>query len=313
MRTITIATRKSPLALWQANHVRGQLLSSRRDLNVVLLEMVSEGDKTLDAPLSVAGGKGLFLKELEQGLLRGEADVAVHSMKDVTVTLPDGLGIAAIDKREDPRDVLVSNRFDAIEQLPPGAVVGTCSLRRQCQLRARFPHLQLANLRGNVNTRLDKLDRGEFDGIVLAAAGLKRLQLEHRIAEYLAPEICLPAVGQGAIGIECRTDDADTLELVRALNHEDSAICVNAERAANARLGGGCHLPLAVYAELHKDNRDEITVRAVVGSVDGGKLLASEKTGARTAADEIGRAVAEDLLARGAGEILADVYENRVV
>ena len=313
MRTITIATRKSPLALWQANHVREQLLSGRRDLNVVLLEMVSEGDKTLDAPLSVAGGKGLFLKELEQGLLRGEADVAVHSMKDVTVTLPDGLGIAAIDKREDPRDVLVSNRFDAIEQLPRGAVVGTCSLRRQCQLRTRFPHLQLANLRGNVNTRLDKLDRGEFDGIVLAAAGLKRLQLEHRIAEYLAPEICLPAVGQGAIGIECRTDDADTLELVRALNHEDSAICVNAERAANARLGGGCHLPLAVYAELHKDNRDEITVRAVVGSVDGGKLLASEKTGARTAAVEIGCAVAEDLLARGAGEILADVYENRVV
>ena len=262
MRTITIATRKSPLALWQANHVRGQLLGSRRDLNVVLLEMVSEGDKTLDAPLSVAGGKGLFLKELEQGLLRGEADVAVHSMKDVTVTLPDGLGIAAICRREDPRDVLVSNRFDAIEQLPPGAVVGTCSLRRQCQLRARFPHLQLANLRGNVNTRLDKLDRGEFDGIVLAAAGLKRLQLEHRIAAYLAPEICLPAVGQGAIGIECRADDADTLELVRPLNHEDSAICVNAERAANARLGGGCHLPLAVYAELHKDRGNEVTVRA---------------------------------------------------
>ena len=313
MRTITIATRKSPLALWQANHVRGQLLSGRRDLDVVLLEMVSEGDKTLDAPLSVAGGKGLFLKELEQGLLRGEADVAVHSMKDVTVTLPDGLGIAAIDKREDPRDVLVSNRFDAIEKLPRGAVVGTCSLRRQCQLRARFPHLQLANLRGNVNTRLDKLDRGEFDGIVLAAAGLKRLQLEHRIAEYLAPEICLPAVGQGAIGIECRTDDADTLELVRALNHEDSAICVNAERAANARLGGGCYLPLAVYAELHKDRGNEVTVRALVGSVDGGKLLASEKTGARTAAVEIGCAVAEDLLARGAGEILADVYENRVV
>ena len=313
MRTITIATRKSPLALWQANHIRGQLLSGRRDLKVVLLEMVSEGDKTIDAPLSVAGGKGLFLKELEQGLLRGEADVAVHSMKDVTVTLPDGLGIAAIDKREDPRDVLVSNRFGAIEKLPRGAVVGTCSLRRQCQLRARFPHLQLANLRGNVNTRLDKLDRGEFDGIVLAAAGLKRLQLEHRIAGYLAPEICLPAVGQGAIGIECRADDADTLELVRTLNHADSAICVNAERAANARLGGGCHLPLAVYAELHKDNRDEITVRAVVGSVDGGKLLASEKTGARTAAVEIGCAVAEDLLARGAGEILADVYENRVV
>lgn len=308
MRTVRIATRKSPLALWQANHVRGQLRNSCRDLGVVLLEMLSEGDKTLDAPLSVAGGKGLFLKELEQALLRGEADLAVHSMKDVTVTLPDGLGIAAICRREDPRDALVSNRFDALAQLPRGAVVGTCSLRRQCQLRARFPHLRFANLRGNINTRLDKLDRGEFDGIVLAAAGLKRLQLEHRIAGYLAPEICLPAVGQGAIGVECRADDANTLELVRALNHADSAIRVSAERAANARLGGGCHMPLAVYAELHKDR---ITVRAMVGSLDGGKLLEGEKTGDRSAAVTIGRDVAEDLLARGAGKILDDVYENR--
>ena len=204
MRTIRIATRKSPLALWQANYVRAQLLTHHRDLDVRLLELVSAGDKTLDVPLSVVGGKGLFLKELEQALLRGEADLAVHSMKDVTVTLPDGLDIVAICQRDDPRDVLISNRAtssddEAIKQLPRDAVVGTGSLRRQCQLRARFPHWQLRNLRGNVNTRLDKLERGEFDAIVLAAAGIKRLQLEHRIAGYLAPET-LPAGGGAGRG-----------------------------------------------------------------------------------------------------------------
>ena len=305
MRTIRIATRKSPLALWQANHVRAQLLNGRRDLDVVLLELVSEGDKILDAPLAVAGGKGLFLKELEQALLRGEADLAVHSMKDVTVTLPDGLDIAAICQRQDPRDAFVSQRVDSMAQLPADAAVGTCSLRRQCQLRARFPHLRFVNLRGNVNTRLDKLDRGEFDGIVLAAAGLKRLRLEHRISEYLAPEICLPAVGQGALGIECRSDDADIRELLRPLNHGDSALCVSAERAANERLGGGCHVPLAVYAELHNE---QITVRALVGRPDASKLLTSEKTGHRSDAVTIGCDVADELLAEGAGEILAAVY-----
>ena len=305
MPTVRIATRKSQLALWQANHVRERLLNRRRGLEVALLEILSAGDKTLDVPLSRVGGKGLFLKELEQALLRGEADLAVHSIKDMTTALPDGLGIAAICPRDDPRDAFVSNRVDAIARLPRGAVVGTCSLRRQCQLRARFPNLRFANLRGNVPTRLDKLDRGEFDAIVLAAAGLKRLQLEHRIAEYLIPEICLPAVGQGAIGIECRVDDADILELVKPLNHADSAICVTAERAANARLGGGCHVPLAVHAELQKGR---IRVRAMVGSPDGSNLLAGEKTGARADAAGVGREVAEDLLARGAGDILAGVY-----
>ena len=305
MRSVKIATRKSQLALWQANHIRARLLACHRGLDVALLEILSEGDKTVDTPLSVVGGKGLFLKELEQALLRGEAHLAVHSVKDVTVTLPDGLGLAAICAREDPRDAFVSNRFDALGDLHDGAVIGTCSLRRQCQIRARFPRLRLANLRGNVPTRLDKLDRGEFDGIVLAAAGLKRLGLEHRIAEYLAPEICLPAVGQGAIGIECRLQDAATLELIKPLNHADSALRVTAERAANERLGGGCQVPLAVYAELQKDR---IRVRALVGNPDGSELLRSEKTGSRADAAAVGRAAAEDLLAQGAADILSRVY-----
>ena len=313
MRTIRIATRKSPLALWQANYVRAQLLTHHRDLDVRLLELVSAGDKTLDVPLSVVGGKGLFLKELEQALLRGEADLAVHSMKDVTVTLPDGLDIVAICQRDDPRDVLISNRAtssddEAIKQLPRDAVVGTGSLRRQCQLRARFPHWQLRNLRGNVNTRLDKLERGEFDAIVLAAAGIKRLQLEHRIAGYLAPELCLPAVGQGAVGIECRADDAYMRVLLRPLNHDDTMVCVNAERAANERLGGGCHVPLAVYAELAEPQKNQLTLRALVGSPDGAKILRSKKTGERRDAITIGIEVADELLAQGAGAILDDVY-----
>ena len=313
MRTIRIATRKSPLALWQANYVRTQLLTHHRDLDVRLLELVSAGDKTLDVPLSVVGGKGLFLKELEQALLRGEADLAVHSMKDVTVTLPDGLDIVAICQRDDPRDVLITNRAtsnddEVIKQLPRDAVVGTGSLRRQCQLRARFPHWQLRNLRGNVNTRLDKLERGEFDAIVLAAAGIKRLQLEHRIAGYLAPELCLPAVGQGAVGIECRADDAYMRVLLRPLNHDDTMVCVNAERAANERLGGGCHVPLAAYAELAEPQKNQLTIRALVGSADGAKILRSKKTGERRDAITIGREVADDLLAQGAGAILDDVY-----
>ncbi len=312
MRTIRIATRKSLLALWQANYVRTRLLEGNPALQVVLLELLSEGDKTLDVPLSVAGGKGLFLKELEQSLLRGEADLAVHSMKDVPVALPDGLEIAAICQREDPRDVFVSHRFDALEQLPAKAVIGTCSLRRQCQLRAKFPHLHFMDIRGNVHTRLDKLNRGECDGLVLAAAGLKRLQLEHRINDYLAAELCLPAVGQGAIGIECRADDAAVRALIAPLNHADSALCVRAERAANERLDGGCHVPLAVFAELNaaanSGDQEQMRVRALVGKPDGTKLLRSTKTGVRAESIQLAHAVAEDLLAHGAGEILDGVY-----
>ncbi len=306
MRAIRIATRKSRLALWQANYVRDRLRECREDLQVELLEIVSEGDRTLDVPLAEAGGKGLFLKELEQALLGGQADLAVHSIKDMTVTLPDGLGLAAVCQRDDPRDAFVSNRFDAIAQLPRGAVVGTCSLRRQCQLRARFPHLRFANLRGNVNTRLEKLDRGEFDGIVLAVAGLKRLQLAHRITEYLSAEICLPAAGQGAIGIECRLDDTDTRELIAPLDHADSATRIAAERAVSQRLGGSCHLPLAAYSELREGG---ITVRALIGNPDGSKILRSERSGDRRDAVSLGQSAAECLLARGAGDILAKFHD----
>ena len=307
MQTIRIGTRKSQLALWQANYVRDQLLKCHQDLNVVLVEIVSAGDKTLDVPLSQVGGKGLFLKELEQALLQDKIDLAVHSMKDVTVSLPDGLDISVICPREDPRDAFVSNRFERVDLLPEGAVVGTCSLRRQCQIRARFPHLQLDNLRGNVNTRLSRLDQGDFDGIVLAAAGLKRLQFEHRIAEYLEPEICLPAVGQGAVGIECRVDDTAVMALIKPLNHTDTATRVMAERAANERLGGGCHVPVAVYSELKQGT---INIRALVGNLDGSRFLRAEKNGSQADAIGIGYAVADDLLAQGAGEILAQIYEQ---
>ena len=302
---IRIATRKSPLAKWQAAYVRDLLLTQKPDREITFLELVSAGDKTLDAPLSVAGGKGMFLKELEEAVRGGDADLAVHSMKDVTVTMPDGLIIGAICERDDARDAFVSSRFDSLANLPTNARIGTCSLRRQCQLRAKFPHLQAVNLRGNVGTRIAALDAGKFDAIVLAVAGLKRLNLQHRIAEYLSPEVCLPAVGQGAIGVQCRADDEAMREILRPLNHEDSALCVTAERAANAKLGGGCHVPLAVFAELH-DAR--ISVRGRVGSVDGVTLLCAEKSGDRDDAEAIGVAVAEDLLRQGAAKILDAVY-----
>jgi len=303
MTRLRIGTRNSPLALWQARHVRERLLDCHRGLEVALHEILSTGDRNPGLPLAAMGGKGLFLKELEQSLLRGATDAAVHSVKDMPVTLADGLRLVAVCAREDARDALVANRFHALEQLPRGAVVGTCSLRRQCQLRALHPHLRIVNLRGNVNTRLAKLDSGQYDAIVLAVAGLKRLRLEHRISEYLAPEICLPAAGQGAIGIQCRADSI-ALGLVKAINHPDSAVCVAAERAVVAGLGGDCHLPLAAYARLHQSR---ITVRGLVGKLDGSQLLRSEKTGRRADAVAVGRRVAEDLLARGAADLLAGV------
>jgi hydroxymethylbilane synthase len=303
--SLRIATRKSPLALWQANHVREALLARNPGLKVELLTMTTQGDKILDTPLANVGGKGLFVKELEVGMLEGRADLAVHSMKDVPVEFPEGLGLAAVLPREDPRDVLISNRFSSIDELPDGARVGTSSLRRQCQLRARRPDLQVLDLRGNVNTRLKKLDEGAYDAILLAAAGVRRMGWESRITELLPPEQFLPAIGQGAIGIEIRSDDQRVASLVAQLNDPRTATRIAAERALNERLQGGCQVPIAGYSEI---SHGVIVLRALVGRPDGSELVQGVISGRPEDAEELGRVLADDLLSRGAREILADVY-----
>ncbi|MFZ0468696.1 MAG: hydroxymethylbilane synthase [Thiogranum sp.] len=303
--SLRIATRKSPLALWQANHVREALLARNPGLKVELLTMTTQGDKILDTPLAKVGGKGLFVKELEVGMLEGRADLAVHSMKDVPVEFPEGLGLAAVLPREDPRDVLISNRFSSIDELPDGARVGTSSLRRQCQLRARRPDLQILDLRGNVNTRLKKLDEGAYDAILLAAAGVRRMGWESRITELLPPEQFLPAIGQGAIGIEIRIDDQRVAGLVAQLNDPRTATRIGAERALNERLQGGCQVPIAGYSEI---SHGVIVLRALVGRPDGSELVQGVISGRPEDAEELGRVLADDLLSRGAREILADVY-----
>ncbi|MDD9821961.1 MAG: hydroxymethylbilane synthase [Gammaproteobacteria bacterium] len=301
---LVIATRASPLALWQARYVRDLLRGHAPGLEIALREITTTGDRT-NRPLAEVGGKGVFLKELEHALLRGDADLAVHSVKDMPAALPRGLVLAAVCARADPRDAFISNRFASLADLPPDAVLGTGSLRRRSQLRARFPRLRVAGLRGNVGSRLAKLDAGDCDAMVLAAAGLKRLGLEARIREIIRPAICLPAAGQGAIGVECRDGDYRVLNWAAALNHADTAVCVAAERAVTAGLGGDCHLPLAAFAELHDGDGDEITVRARVISVDGARLLHSEKRGPRDEAVGVGQAAAEDLLANGAAALIA--------
>jgi hydroxymethylbilane synthase len=302
---IRIATRKSPLALWQAEHVAQRLSAAFPGLATELVTMVTRGDKLLDAPLAKVGGKGLFVKELEQGLLDGLADIAVHSMKDVPVEFPEGLGLAAILKREDPRDALVSSRYASFQALPPHAKIGTSSLRRQCQILERLPACEIASLRGNVNTRLAKLDAGEFDAIVLAAAGLKRLGFDERISEILSPEISLPAMGQGAIGIEARVNDARMREFLRCLNDEETALRVTAERAMNERLQGGCQVPIAGFAEL---DGDRLKLRGLVGSPDGRLMVRGEVEGPHEQARELGIALAEELLSKGADRILRELY-----
>ncbi|MDD9883670.1 MAG: hydroxymethylbilane synthase [Gammaproteobacteria bacterium] len=302
---LVIATRASPLALWQARYVRDLLRGHAPGLEIALREITTTGDRS-DRPLAEVGGKGVFLKELEHALLRGDADLAVHSVKDMPAALPRGLVLAAVCARADPRDAFISNRFASLADLPPDAVLGTGSLRRRSQLRARFPRLRVAGLRGNVGSRLAKLDAGDCDAMVLAAAGLKRLGLEARIREIIRPAICLPAAGQGAIGVECRDGDHRVLNWAAALNHADTAVCVAAERAVTAGLGGDCHLPLAAFAELHDgDDGGEITLRARVISADGARLLRSEKRGPRDDAAAIGHAAAEDLLANGAAALIA--------
>lgn len=302
---LRIATRQSPLALWQAEYVKTQLELHHPGIRVELLKFTTRGDKILDTPLAKIGGKGLFVKELEQALLAGEADIAVHSMKDVPMTFPDGLVLGAICPRETPFDALVSNRYARFIDLPQGAVVGTSSLRRQCQLRRLRPDLDIRDLRGNVGTRLSKLDAGEYDAIVLAAAGLKRLELSDRIREQLPPELCLPAGGQGAVGIELREGDAATATLIAPLACSSTSRRVTAERALNQRLQGGCQVPIACYAI---EEGETLYLRGLVGSVDGSEILTAEDRGPATTAHALGLAVADRLLALGADRILQQVY-----
>jgi len=305
--TIRIATRKSPLAMWQAEHVADALRSLHEGVVVEIVGMTTRGDQLLDAPLAKVGGKGLFVKELEVGMLAGDADIAVHSMKDVPVEFPDGLHLATILEREDPLDAFVSNRFAVLAELPEGSRVGTSSLRRQCQLAARRPDLEIRPLRGNVNTRLRKLDEGEFDAIILAAAGLIRLGFAERIRARIDPGDSLPAIGQGAIGIECRSDDEQVHRLIAPLHHGPTAERVLAERAMNARLHGGCQVPIAGHA-VHRDGG--LHLRGLVGMPDGSRVMRAERSGPVADAEQIGTAVADDLLAQGAGEVLAMLAES---
>jgi hydroxymethylbilane synthase len=307
---IVIATRESALALWQAHFVRDALRAAHPQLEVELLGITSRGDRILDVPLAKVGGKGLFVKELETALLDGSAHIAVHSMKDVPMEFPEGLRLGPICEREDPRDAFVSNRFSSVGDLPPGSVVGTSSLRRECQLRELRPDLQVRFLRGNVNTRLRKLDEGEYDAIILATAGLLRLGLAERIRSHLEPEQSLPAGGQGAVGIELRSDATAVAALLEPLHHPPSALCVRAERAVNHTLRGGCEVPIAAFAELC-DAGETLWLRALVGRPDGAEVLRAEGRGPAAAPEQLGRAVARSLLAQGAEAILATVYGGR--
>ena len=299
---LVIATRESALALWQARHIAARLEALYPGLTVELLGMTTQGDRILDVTLNKIGGKGLFVKELETALQEGRADIAVHSMKDVPMRLPEGFAIAAITEREDPRDAFVSTRYDNLAALPAGAVVGTSSLRREAQIRARYPELLVKPLRGNVQTRLGKLDGGEYDAIILAAAGLKRLGLGDRIRALLSPDESLPAPGQGALGIEICADRADLQALLAPLNHAETADCVTAERAMSLRLDGSCETPLGGYAEIVDEHF--LRMRGFVARPDGSEILRAESNGSRAAAQGLGRQVADLMLTEGARALL---------
>jgi hydroxymethylbilane synthase len=325
---LNIATRQSPLALWQAEHIRDRLSALYPDLTINLLKIVTKGDKILDTPLAKIGGKGLFVKELEQALYEKQADIAVHSLKDVPMQLPEGLTLGVYCKRASPTDAFVSNTYNNIDELPQGAVVGTASLRRQCQIKAYRPDLQIKTLRGNVGTRLGKLDAGEYDAIILATSGLQRIELDERIRSELDIDTCLPAVGQGALAIECREDDQEVMALLAPLNDDMARIRLIAERALNRHLQGGCQVPIAAYAilqmadaadissNLNDDNGDTLWLRGRVGEEDGSRLLKAEKritlSGTQAQkeqqANQLGIDVAEQLLAKGAGAILDAIY-----
>ena len=306
---IRIATRQSPLALWQAEYVKAELERHHPDIKVELLGFTTKGDILLDSPLSKIGGKGLFVKELEVAMLASEADIAVHSMKDVPMEFPEGLELAVICPREKPTDAFVSNKYKTIDELPQGAVVGTSSLRREAQLRERRPDLVVKTLRGNVNTRLRKLDEGQYDAIILATAGLLRLEMADRIASEISPEESLPAGGQGAVGIECRSDDEVTKALLAPLHDTHTASRVMAERAMNRRLEGGCQVPIACYATLD-DDTDTLFLRGLVASTDGSEVLRDEITTNAAGAEQAGIELAERLLNAGADRILAAVYQQ---
>ncbi len=316
--TLTIATRQSPLALWQAEHIKTQLENLYPNLQVELLKIVTKGDKILDTPLAKIGGKGLFVKELEQALYDKKADIAVHSLKDVPMELPEGLILGAYCQRANPSDAFVSNQYKNLASLPKNSIVGTSSLRRQCQLKHARPDLQIQSLRGNVGTRLANLDNGDYDAIILATSGLQRIGLEERICEQLDTEISLPAVGQGALAIECRSDDTATLQLLAPLNHENDKLCLLAERAFNRHLQGGCQVPIAGVAQFDKE-KNYLTLRGRVGKIDGSLLLKAEETiifnienslkEKQQQAEQLGIRVAEQLLAQGADKILAEIYQ----
>lgn len=305
--SLRIATRKSPLALWQAEHVKNRLLAAHPGLTIELVTFSTQGDKILDTPLAKIGGKGLFVKELEVAMLEGKADIAAHSIKDVPMDFPEGLYLSTILQREEPCDAFVSNSIDSLENLPTGAIVGTSSLRRRCQLLSKRPDLKIKDLRGNVNTRLAKLDNGEYDAIILACAGLLRLEMGDRIKQRIHSDWILPAVGQGAIGLEAREGDEEMLSLITVLNDTDTSDRIRAERALNHRLQGGCQVPIACYAQL---DGDTLQMKALVGEPDGSHIVSGTISGHRSKSENLGRELADDLLSRGAKEILQNLYNE---
>ncbi|MCX8642373.1 MULTISPECIES: hydroxymethylbilane synthase [unclassified Gilliamella] len=304
---IRIATRRSPLALWQANFVKQNLLLAHKNLTVELIPMMTQGDIILDSPLAKIGGKGLFVKQLEQAILTNQADIAVHSIKDIPAQFPEGLTLATICQRDDVRDAFISNHYSNLDELPNGAIVGTSSLRRQCQLRANYPHLQIKDLRGNVGTRLAKLDNQEYDAIILASVGLKRLDLQDRIKQYIGISSILPAVGQGAIGIETRANDKPLLDILSVLDDKNSRICIQAERAMNKALQGGCQVPIACYSQL---NNDILSLQGLVGSIDGSKIIKATVEGSINDPEKLGQTLAEHLLEQGAKSILQELNDG---
>jgi hydroxymethylbilane synthase len=311
MKEIRIGTRGSPLALWQANWVRKRLSQAHPQLNVSLTRIKTKGDKLIDVNLAKVGGKGLFVKEIEEELLKGRIDMAVHSMKDVPVQLPEGLHIRSIPRREDPGDVLISRDHLTLEELPLGATIGTSSLRRRAQLLSYRPDFHIVPLRGNVDTRLKKLDSMGLDGIVLAAAGVKRMKLEGTISQSISPEVCLPAIGQGALGIETRIADEEANQYLSVLDHEATHMSVIAERAFLRRLEGGCQVPIAALGSV--SDQGKLMLKGLVGTLDGRKLIKGGIAGEIEKAEELGMALAESLLSQGANEILGEIYGREIV